>query len=223
MCEMTCKTWGICKRSWCQCMSHHALKILRFRGLSFLFVGSCRCPLTVFLVRCTKHSGSSLSLHSSHSPSMLAVSVASDLFDFSLHFISFLIISLITLLFLLPDTFTFFNVVDKYPAYFRWGLWHPGREQLLHKSILCGLEDLSCDATSVQVCARSWEQQQCECAEIHSGLSSELGKSRVRGKSCHEQYCSTWQNASLKEPDEDNKRYPWRMPTHPTHVESEPV
>ena len=50
---------------------------------------------------------------------MRAVSVASDLFDFSIHFIFFLIISLITLLFLLPDTFNFHNVVDKYPAYFR--------------------------------------------------------------------------------------------------------
>ena len=38
------------------------------------------------------------------------VSVASDLLDFSLHFISFLIISLITLLFLVPDTFTFLSV-----------------------------------------------------------------------------------------------------------------
>ena len=61
------------------------------------------------------------------------VSVASDLFDFSLHFISFLIISLITSLFLLPDIFNFPNVVDKYPAYFRWGPWHPGRERFLHK------------------------------------------------------------------------------------------
>ena len=34
-------------------------------------------------------------------------------------------------------------------------------------------------------------------------------------------HCFTWQNASLKEPDEDTERYPWRMPT-PT-VESEPV
>ena len=50
---------------------------------------------------------------------MRIVSVASDLFDFSLHFISFLIISLITLLFLLPDTFIFLYVVDKYPSYFR--------------------------------------------------------------------------------------------------------
>ena len=50
---------------------------------------------------------------------MRTVSVASDLFDFSIHFISFLIISLITFLFLLSDTFNFLTVVDKYPAYFR--------------------------------------------------------------------------------------------------------
>ena len=49
---------------------------------------------------------------------MRTVSVASDLFDFSIHFFSFLIISLINLLFLLPDTFNFLNVVDKYPAHF---------------------------------------------------------------------------------------------------------
>ena len=39
----------------------------------------------------------------------------------SIHFFSFLIISLITLLFLPPDNFNFHDVVDKYPAYFRWG------------------------------------------------------------------------------------------------------
>ena len=50
---------------------------------------------------------------------MRTVSVASDIFDLSFHFISFLIISLITFLFLLPDTFNFHDVVDKYPAYFR--------------------------------------------------------------------------------------------------------
>ena len=43
---------------------------------------------------------------------MRTVSVASDLFDFSLHFISFLIISLITLLFLLPDTFTLMSWIN---------------------------------------------------------------------------------------------------------------
>ena len=39
----------------------------------------------------------------------------SDLFDFSIHFISFLFISLIFLLFLLPYTFHFLNVVDNKP------------------------------------------------------------------------------------------------------------
>ena len=63
---------------------------------------------------------------------MRIVSVASDLFDLSFNFISFLIISLITLLFLLPDIFNFLNVVDKYPAYFRWGPWHPDRERASH-------------------------------------------------------------------------------------------
>ena len=43
----------------------------------------------------------------------LVVSAVPDLFDFSIHFFSFLI-SLITLLFLLPDTFNFHDVVDKY-------------------------------------------------------------------------------------------------------------
>ena len=33
-------------------------------------------------------------------------------------------------------------------------------------------------------------------------------------------HCFTWQNASLKEPDGDTERYPWRMPTP---AESEPV
>ena len=37
----------------------------------------------------------------------------SDLFDFSIHFISSFI-SLVILLFLLPDIFNFLNVVDKY-------------------------------------------------------------------------------------------------------------
>ena len=39
MCEVTWNTWGTCvlERSWCQCMSLHALKILRFRSLSFCF------------------------------------------------------------------------------------------------------------------------------------------------------------------------------------------
>ena len=35
----------------------------------------------------------------------------------------------VTLLFLLPDTFNFHDVVDKYRVYFRWGPWHSGRER----------------------------------------------------------------------------------------------
>ena len=38
---------------------------------------------------------------------MRTVSDASDLFDFSIHFFFCIILSLITLLFLLPDTFNF--------------------------------------------------------------------------------------------------------------------
>ena len=115
-----------------QCMSHHALKILRFfRSLSSLLSLGVIVPWLSSLFRCTPHCGSSLSLRSSHSPPHVSYALwalLSDLFDFSLHFISFPIICLITLLFLLLDNFIFHDVVDKYPAYFRWGPWHPGRE-----------------------------------------------------------------------------------------------
>ena len=50
---------------------------------------------------------------------MRTVSVVSDLFDFSIHFFSFLFISLIFLTFLLPYTFYFLDVVDEQPAHFR--------------------------------------------------------------------------------------------------------
>ena len=56
-------------------------------------------------------------------------------------------LSLITLLFLLPDIFSFLNVVDKYPTYFRWGPWHPGRERFLHicrRSGSSGTSDRTC-------------------------------------------------------------------------------
>ena len=42
-------------------------------------------------------------------------------------------ISLITLFFILPFNFIFLDVVDKYPAHFRWGAWHLRREKLLHR------------------------------------------------------------------------------------------
>ena len=62
----------------------------------------------------------------------LVVSAVPDLSDFSIHFFSFVIISLITLLFLLPDTFNFQDVVGKHPVHFRRGPWHPGRERSSH-------------------------------------------------------------------------------------------
>ena len=63
----------------------------------------------------------------------LVVSAVPDLFDTSIHFLSFFIISPITLLFLLPDTFNFHDVVDKYPAHFRWGPWHSCRVRPSHR------------------------------------------------------------------------------------------
>ena len=43
----------------------------------------------------------------------------SDCLGISIHFFSFLTVSLITLFFLLPVNFIFQDVVDKYPAHFR--------------------------------------------------------------------------------------------------------
>ena len=80
------------------------------------------------------HCGSSLSLHSSHGH--LHVSCAL----WVLLLISFLIISLINLLFLVPDIFNFLDVVDKYPAYFRWGPWHPGRERFFYNKCINDLQ-----------------------------------------------------------------------------------
>ena len=71
------------------------------------------------------HCGSSLGLRSSHSHPH--VSCARWVISSTYPFISspYLFISFIFLLFLLPYTFYFLDVVDKFPAYFRWGLWHP--------------------------------------------------------------------------------------------------
>ena len=49
----------------------------------------------------------------------LVVSAVLDLCDSAIHSSPSPTIPLITLLFLLPDTFNFHDVVDKYPAYFR--------------------------------------------------------------------------------------------------------
>ena len=56
----------------------------------------------------------------------------------------------------------------------------------LCESTQCGLEELSCDAASAQACAGEEGQWQCDCAETHSRLSSELEKRWIRGRSCHE-------------------------------------
>ena len=90
-------------------MSHHALKILRFRSLSSLSVS----VVVLWLFSCLDERTLWLKFESPCIPesSMHDGSVASDLFDISLHFISFLIFSLITLS-LLPVNFFFQDVVD---------------------------------------------------------------------------------------------------------------
>ena len=50
-------------------------------------------------------------------------------FDNSIHFFFiFAVFFLISLSFFLPVKFIHQDMVDKYPAYFRWGPWHPGRD-----------------------------------------------------------------------------------------------
>ena len=120
----------------------------------FFLIVSVIVPWLFFLVHVIAHCiGSRLMVathphftHMFHVSSV--VSVASDLFDLSTHFLSFFIIFPITLLFLLPDVFNFHDVVDKYTAYSCWGPWHSGRERTshrlwaqrpLHQRGLCGI------------------------------------------------------------------------------------
>ena len=87
-------------------------------------------------------------------------------------------------------------------------------------SVQIGGSILCCGAAATQESVRDRELEQCqhcECAKAHSWLS---WQSRIRGRSCREQSLLHRQNASLKEPDEYNKRYPWKIPTP---AESEPV
>ena len=138
MCEVTWNTLGTCERSWCQCMSLHALKILRFRGLSFCCqLVSLSFWLSSLLDARTLSGSSRLKFESSFIPSsysrfMSVLSVSSGLlFDLSIHFISSLFISLIFLHFRLP--YYFLDVVDDKPAHFRWGAGSPGLQGLLHR------------------------------------------------------------------------------------------
>ena len=79
---------------------------------------------------------------------------------------------------------------------------------------------LCCGATSTQASGRDRELEQCqhcECAKTHSWLSWQI---RIRGRFCHEQSLLHMAERIPEGTDEDNKRYPWRMPTL---LESEPV
>ena len=53
------------------------------------------------------------------------------------------------------------------------------------------------------------------------GSAANWGRAGFEADPVVRSHRSTWQNASLNEPNEDTERYPWKMPT-PT-VESEPV
>ena len=89
-----------------------------------------------------------------------------------------------------------------------------------HKHLVCAkvlgpdLEDLSCVAMPPP-------SKRLHEVENWSSGSTAIAPKRIRGSAdragfdAHfvmNNHCFTWQNASLKEPDED-KRYPWRMPT----------
>ena len=73
---------------------------------------------------------------------------------------------------------------------------------------------------------RVHEVESCSSASSASapkrirGSAADWGRAGFEADPVVNSHCFTWQNASLKEPDEDNERYPWRMPTP---VESEPV
>ena len=52
------------------------------------------------------------------------------------------------------------------------------------------------------------------------GSAANWGRAGFEADPVMNSHCLTWQDASLKEPDEDTERHPWRIPTP---VESEPV
>ena len=103
-----------------------------FRGVSFCwqFVS---LSVTVFLDRCT-HTVAQVRVLFTPSSSSCFIRTLSDLFDLSMHFISYLFISLFFLLFLHLETFCFLNVVDIKSAHFRLGAGPPWPKQILHRS-----------------------------------------------------------------------------------------
>ena len=136
-CEVTWNIWEICERSWCHCMSHHASKIPRSSVVSLLgcllvsssfwLVSLFKCthivaqvwvsvhPMVIFMIHahCERCFWSLRLLHSFH---LLPHHLSDHLvFLFS------------------PDTFNFHNVGDECFSYFRWVLWHLGRERASYR------------------------------------------------------------------------------------------
>ena len=103
---------------------------------------------------------------------MRAVSVASDLFDISIHFISFLIISLIFLLFLLPDTFNFLHVVDKKPCALPLRTLAPWPRTILPQDATSGSEAprLGLQATA-RVDVHLWRLPHVACGSLEGFFS----------------------------------------------------
>ena len=107
----------------------HALKILRFRSLSFLLSVSVVVLLTVFLDRCT-HTVAHVWVFI-HPIVILMFHAHSEWPLRPLHSLHLLSLHL-SLIFLLPYTFYLIIVVDNKPAHFRWGAGLPGQKELVH-------------------------------------------------------------------------------------------
>ena len=135
MCEVTWNTWGTCERS-VSVVDANAWVIMHCR--SFVFVVSFCCQLVSLsfdCVPCLVMRTLWLKFESLFTPTSYScfMRTLSDLFDLSVHFISYLFISLIFLLFLSCLTLsTSLMVVDDKPAHFRWGAGPLGQKELLH-------------------------------------------------------------------------------------------
>ena len=128
MCEVTWHTWRTCERSWCQSMRSFVSVVSLFLlsvSVVVLWLSSLIDARTlwfkfkVWVLFTHRHTHVSCTL--------------SDLFDLSIHFMSYLFISLIFLLFLLPYTFYFLDVVDNKPAPLPLRSWPLGQKELFHR------------------------------------------------------------------------------------------
>ena len=103
-CEMTWNTWEICERRWCQFMTHQVLNIFFFE-VSLFVVTSVVVFWLSSLINARALSGSSRhKFESSFTPwsSSYFMRTLKDVFDLSIHFISYLVIFLILFFFLRP-------------------------------------------------------------------------------------------------------------------------